>query len=189
MAARPPGLGTYRKRDFSGIMLTMPLANGPMHIRDRMNCGRTALRFLLLCGISALASAGCSSESRHRTILYDEAWSSAAAVRNLTCAPDFRTSCERDARDGERDFLKSLSAAFQAAPECRTVRFMTFTSYAANAASGYWRLRVDFRPRLERQPFDLGRGTDKPTIGGDDAEHDATYICKAVKNNGVTAIW
>jgi hypothetical protein len=170
-------------------MLTMPLGSVQIHIRDKTKFGRTAFRFLLLCGITVLVSAGCSTESRHRTILYDEAWSSAAAVRNLTCAPDFRISCERDARDEERNFFKSLSAAFQNAPECRTVRFTTSTSDAAHAASGYWRLRVDFRPRLERQPFTLGRGTGHPTIGGDDAEHDVAYICNAVKNNGVTAIW
>jgi hypothetical protein len=29
------------------------------------------------------------------------------------------------------------------------------------------------------QPFYLGSGTDKPTIGGDDVEHNAAYICEA----------
>jgi hypothetical protein len=53
----------------------------------------------------------------------------------------------------------------------------------------YWRLRVDFHPRLPRQPFYLGSGTDKPAIEGVDVEHDAAYICEAAKHNGVTALW
>jgi hypothetical protein len=60
---------------------------------------------------------------------------------------------------------------------------------ASNAGSHYWRLRVDFRPGLTKQPFLLGSGKDSPRIEGDDAEHDAAYICKAAKNNKVTATW
>jgi hypothetical protein len=56
---------------------------------------------------------------------------------------------------------------------------------ARNAGGEYWRLRVDFHPRV---PY-LGSGTDKPAIGGDDVEHDAAYICEAAKHNGVMDLW
>jgi hypothetical protein len=154
----------------------------------------------LPCLISILAVAGCSTESRHRTIIYDESWSSAAAVRNLSCAPDLQKSCEQEARDEESSFSKKLSAAFRASPKCRTVGLIVLVPGASdakdvedrlerNVGSQYWRLRVDFHPRLPTQTFDLGPGTDRPRIGGDDAEHNTAYICEAAKNNGVTAIW
>jgi uncharacterized lipoprotein YajG len=161
---------------------------------------KTVLCSLLACTITILALAGCSTESRSRTIIYDEAWSNAAAVRNLSCVPEMQTSCEREAREGERNFSDKLPAAFQVAPECRTVQFLILAADASNAkdlenrleknvGSKYWRLRVDFHPRLSTQTFDLALGTDRPTIGGDDVGHNSAYICKAVKNNGVTAIW
>jgi hypothetical protein len=142
---------------------------------------------LFLCVFSPVV--GCSTKSRHRTVLYDEDWSNDTAVKNLTCVADLRVSCENEARAAERDFAKKLAAAFSTTPECQTVAFMILTPDAANSHAGYWRLKVDFRPRLERQPFDLGLGADRARIGGDDAEHQADYICRAVKNNGVTAYW
>ena len=160
-----------------------------MHLHGKAKVGRVILQLLLIPVISVLASNGCSTESRHRTILYDELWSNDAGVKNFACVPDLRAACEREARDGERDFSKTLSTIFHAAPECRTVDFRPLTADAVHAEPEYWRLRIDFRPRLERQPFELGPGTDRPRIGGDDAAHSADYICKAVKNNGVTAIW
>ncbi len=145
-------------------------------------------RLFLACAIAVLSLAGCSTESRHRTIVYDEAWSSAAALKNLVCSPDRQASCEREARDGEQTFAKGLSAAFQTSPKCRTVQFL-MPAAGVQSGSDYWRLRVDFHPRLTTQPFELGLGTERPRIGGDDVEHNAAYICEAVKNNGVTAIW
>jgi hypothetical protein len=142
---------------------------------------------LFLCVIPLVA--GCSTKSRHRTILYDEGWSNDAAVKNLICVADLRVSCEREARVAEQDFSKKLPAAFRSTPECRTVGFMPLTPDAVHSHSDYWRLRVDFHPRQERQTFDLGPGTDRPMIGGDDVDHQADYICKAVKNNGVTEVW
>jgi hypothetical protein len=142
----------------------------------------------LLLAITSLSLAACSTESRHRTIIYDQPWSSAAGVRNLVCAPDWKSSCEREAREDEAAFSKKLPEAFRAAAECKTVQLI-IAQDTTNAAADYWRLRVDFHPRLPKQPFYLGSGTDKLTIGGDDAEHNAAYICEAVKHNGVTAVW
>ena len=157
--------------------------------------------FILLAFTTFVVTlAACSSESRHRTIVYDQQWSSAAGVKNLSCVPELRASCERQARETEAAFSKILSTAFRTSPECATVQFLISTgndknseelehSLASNAGSRYWRLRVDFRPGLTKEPFLLGPGKDNPRIEGDDAEHSAAYICKAAKNNGVTAIW
>src|SRR5258708_38326648 len=57
--------------------------------------------------------AACSTESRHRTIVYDQQWSSAAGVKNLRCVPELRASCERQARETEATFSKTLSTAFR----------------------------------------------------------------------------
>jgi hypothetical protein len=160
-----------------------------LQFRTKIECKIGVFLSLLPSVIAVFALAGCSNESRHEIIIYDEAWSSAAAVRNLICVPDLKVSCEREAREGEQNFSRNLLAAFQASPKCETVRLLTLTLNSASATSDYWRLRVDFHPRLKMQPFELGRGNDRPRIGGDDAEHNAAYICEAVKNNGVTAIW
>ena len=147
-----------------------------------------------------LSLVACSTESRHRTIIYDQTWSSAVGVKNLVCASDWKSACERKAREDEVALSKKLSEIFRATPECRTVQFIVSQTngkdsaeleqrLARNAGGEYWRLRVDFHPRLPRQPFYLGTGTDKPTIGGDDVEHNAAFICEAAKHNGVTAYW
>jgi hypothetical protein len=148
-----------------------------------------ALFAISLCAVS------CNIESRHRIIVYDQSWSSAAGVTNLICSPEVRASCEREAKDSELDFSKKLPAAFRAANECRTVQFIIDSNNKeledrlTRNASEYWRLRVDFHPRFEKQPFTLGSGTGTPRIWGVDAEHDADFICKAAKHNGVTAVW
>ncbi len=138
----------------------------------------------------------CSSKPRHATIIYDEAWSSAAGVRNLACAPDLKASCEREAMEGEDALSRRLPEGFATAPECKNVQFLVIQQI--DLASGelekrfgsdYWRLRVDFHPRLAYQPFSLGRGEKRADIGGDDVEHNAAFICEAAKHNGVIAIW
>jgi hypothetical protein len=144
-------------------------------------------------------AAGCTG-SRHRIVVYDQTWSSAAAVRNLHCAPEVSASCEQESKETEAEFSKRLPAAFQATPECATVQFLVLSesepnareiedSLTKNAGGKYWRLRVDFHPRLSRQPFSLGQGMESGLVGGEDAEHDTAFICKAVKNNGVLDIW
>jgi hypothetical protein len=157
---------------------------------------RLLLALLALLAAS-LSVASCNTASRHRTIVYDQSWSSAAAVQNLVCSPDARADCEREARESELDFSKRLPAAFLAANECKTVQFVIDSNgnrelednLTGNVSSKYWRLRVDFHPRLQKQPFSLGSGMDRATVGGDDAEHDADFICKAAKHNGVIAVW
>ena len=154
----------------------------------------------LVLTTATLSLAACFTESRHRTIIYDQTWSSAAGVKNLLCAPDWKSACEREAREDEVALSKKLPEVFRATPECRTVQFIVSQTngkdsaeleqrLARNAGGEYWRLRVDFHPRLPRQPFYLGSGTDKPDIEGVDVEHDAAYICEAAKHNGVTAYW
>jgi hypothetical protein len=143
---------------------------------------------------------GCSTASRRRVIVYDQPWSSAAGVKNLVCASEYRTSCERQALEMEAEFRKRLPTTFRASPECSTVEFFVLSGdgqdskdledkLARNPGNKYWRLRVDFHPMVTGQPFYLG--TDKHTslVGGDDAEHQAGYICKAAKQNGIMDIW
>jgi hypothetical protein len=108
-----------------------------------------------------------------------------------------KASCEYEAKWAELDFSRRLPAAFLAANECKTVQFIVASdhnreledSLTKNVGSMYWKLRVDFHPRLERQPFTLGSGRENPQIRGDDAEHNADFICQAAKHNGVIAIW
>jgi hypothetical protein len=155
---------------------------------------------LLVFMTAALSLVACSTEARHRIIVYDQTWSSAAGVQNLVCAPDWKLPCEREAREDEEAFLQKLPQAFRAAPECKHVQLLVAQGngtnstelderLAKNARAEYWRLRVDFHPRQASQPFTLGSGTDKPEIGGDDVEHSVAYICEAAKHNGVTAYW
>jgi hypothetical protein len=103
-----------------------------MGLRSKTVGKKTVFRLLLAC-TATVALAGCSTESRHRTIIYDEAWSSAAAVRNLSCVPDMQRSCEREAREGESSFSKKLSAAFHASPKCQTVQFVVLATGSSNA--------------------------------------------------------
>ena len=110
-------------------------------------------------------------------------------MKNFICSPDRQVSCQREAVDQERNLAQNLSAAFQRSPKCSTVQFLIARADAPGIDPAYWRLRVDFHPRLATQTYELGPGTDRPRIGGDDVEHNAAYICEAVKNNGVTAIW
>jgi hypothetical protein len=162
--------------------------------------GAMSLLVSLALSTIALTITACSTESRHRIIIYDQSWSSAAGVKNLWCVPELHASCEREARETEADFSKRLSTAFRASPQCATVQFLVSSGsdkgskeledkLARNAGPEYWRLRVDFHPRLRKQPCSLGRGNNDPLVGCDDAEHDAAFICEAAKNNGVTAIW
>ena len=152
---------------------------------------------LLMFGLTSI---GCSTESRHRVIVYDHPWSSAAAVQNLWCAPELRTSCAQQAREEELDFPSKLSKAFRATPECVTVEFVVSSDdhngskdleskLSKNPGLTCWRLRVDFRPGLPRQPFTLGPGTGSARNEGDDAEHEVSYICETAKNNGVLSYW
>jgi hypothetical protein len=155
-------------------------------------------KILLGLSLAALPLTACSTARRHRTIIFDQTWSSEAGVRNLSCVPEQSASCAREARDSELSFSKRLVTAFQLAPECATVRLIV-PSVSDNSASnlgnglrkdaGYWRLRVDFHPRLAAQPFTLGLGEATARVAGDDTEHSAAFICEAVKNNVVTAIW
>jgi hypothetical protein len=149
---------------------------------------------------SGLTSIGCSTESRHRVIVYDQPWASSAAVRNLWCAPELRTACAQQAKEAELDFPSRLSKAFRAAPECATVAFVVLSEHQdgskgleskllKNPGSMYWRLRVDFRPGLPRQAFTLGPGEGSVRNEGDDAEHEVSYVCEAAKNNGVLDVW
>ena len=148
--------------------------------------------------------AGCSTESRHRIIVYDQPWSAAAGPRNIRCAPELRESCNLEAKEGEAEFSKRLTTAFRAAPECATVQLLIDSgsdqeskelekNLTKNLRGEYWRLRVDYHPELDRQPFYLSPGNasplDRPLVGGDDAEHNAAFICTAAKNNGIIDVW
>jgi hypothetical protein len=155
-----------------------------------------SLLLLVALLVISLSMTSCNVESRHRVIVYDQSWSSAAGVNNLICVPEIKTSCEHEAKESELDFSKRLPAAFRFADECKTVQFVIDSNdnkqlkdSLTRNASNYWRLRVDFHPRFERQPFTLGSGMNKPLIEGVDTEHDADFICKAAKHNGVLDIW
>jgi len=79
---------------------------------------------LFISGRCLLIQGRNSTESRHRTIIYDQPWSSAAGVRNLVCAPDWKSSCDREAKEDEAAFSKTLPGAFRAAAECKTVQLI-----------------------------------------------------------------
>ena len=157
-----------------------------------------------LCSVSALfltfSMEACSTDLRERTVVYDENYASAAAVKNLWCAPERRASCAREAVEAEASYLRRMQSVFQATPECSTVHFVVLSGNGADARAwakkleGTWRndslwLRVNFSPRLQNQPFDLGQGTGRGLIGGYDVGANAAYICEAVKHNGVTWYW
>src|SRR6266576_4808302 len=91
---------------------------------DKSAKGAMSLLVLPTLTTIALTLTACSSESRHRIIIYDQSWSSAAGVKNLWCVPELRASCEREARETEVDFSKRLSTAFRTSPECATVQFL-----------------------------------------------------------------
>jgi len=114
-----------------------------------------------------------------------------------------RESCNLETKEGEAEFSKRLTAAFRASPECATVQLLIDSGsdkeskelearLAKNAWHEYWRLRVDYHPELDKQPFNLSPGNarqlDRPLVGGDDAEHNAAFICKAAKNNGIIMV-
>jgi hypothetical protein len=150
----------------------------------------------LILGVLSVTS--CNVDSRHRIIVYDQPWSSAAAVQNLVCADDQKAACEAEAKQGLVKLTENLPAIFRDATECRTVQFLVASPDAdeqlkealnTNRGNTYWLLRIDFHPRLQRQPFSLGPGMERPDIGGDDVEQNADFICKAAKHNGVIGIW
>jgi hypothetical protein len=168
------------------------ILGGTLRRTDKSRKGAMSLLVLLALTTIALSLTACSTESRHRIIIYDQPWSSAAGVKNLWCVAEQRASCERQARETEVEFSKRLSTAFRASPECATVQLLISSRsdkssgeledrLARNAGSEYWKLRVDFRPGLKTQPFALGLGKDNPRIEGDDAEHSAAFICKLPK--------
>jgi hypothetical protein len=73
----------------------------------------------LVLTTAALGAVACSTESRHRTVIYDQTWSRAAGVRNLFCAPDLKSSCEREAREDEAPFQESFPQPFERLPNVR----------------------------------------------------------------------
>ena len=146
---------------------------------------------------TALSLTSCSTAHRHRVIVYDQPWSSDAGVRNLWCAPQLKVACAERALREETAFSQRLAIALSSVPECATVSFTSLNGRNADLARElkanphyqYWRLRVDFHPGMDHQPYTLGPGEDRSRIGGDDAEHTAEFMCKAVKNNGVISVW
>jgi hypothetical protein len=108
-----------------------------------------------------------------------------------------KASCEHEAKWGGTRFFEETACRIPRRKRVQKVQFIVASdhnreledSLTKNIGSIYWKLRVDFHPRLERQPFTLGSGRENPQIGGDDTEHNADFICQAAKHNGVIAIW
>ena len=95
---------------------------------------------------------------------------------------------------------EELTIEFRRSPECNTVQFDAMRGgdessrslerkLESNPNSVYWRLRVDLRPGLPQQPYELGPGVERARVEGDDAEHTVPFMCNAVKNNGVVSAW
>lgn len=153
------------------------------------------------CMLAALGATGCSTSSRDRIVVYDQKFAISAGPRNRWCSSQSKTSCDEEAEAEEAAFLEELGNAFRSAPECSKVQFLVDSGEGndhtelerklkQNPASRYWRLRVDFHPVLNRQPFDLSPGTAaRPGLGGDDAQHQVGWICEVVKRNGVADYW
>ena len=108
----------------------------------------------------------------------------------MQCAPEIRDACQKEAREDEASFQNALSTAFKAAPECQGVEFIVDSGADPAKKPRYWRLRVDYRPRLKDQVYTPGAGTRKPRIEGNgNADQIMKFVCKASKNNGVVMIW
>jgi len=136
-------------------------------------------------------------------IVYDQQWSSASGPRNLTCSTDLQLNCAREARDGEANFLKELSDSFKTVSECRGIQFIvdpglndtspeTKALLIAAQKRGFWRLRVDYHPRLPFQSFRLdtvGNHWNRPGGGEGDATHIASFTCEMSHKNGVIDVW
>ena len=154
---------------------------------------RLSWSVLLPYTVGVVSLLGCSTESRRRTVVYDEAWSSTAAVRNLVCSPEVKIACQREAVEQELSLARSLPLAFQSSPKCRTVELLISTADAPIVNPTAWWLRVDFHPRLSAQPYQLGIGAERPLVGGSvgrvAVENDASDLCETVKHNGVTWYW
>ncbi len=142
----------------------------------------------------------CSPRTHQTIVVYDQEWSSATGVAALQCVPEIRDACQKEAREDEAGFLRTLQAAFEAAPECKDVEFIvnsgvdqppkTKDGHLTPATkSGYWTLRVDYRPKLTVQVFSLRAGTNAPLIGNGNANDIIKFVCKVSKNNGVVMIW
>ena len=157
-----------------------------------------ALVLTMACFIMEACSAGTHQPT---VVVYDQQWSRAAGVTALQCAPEIRDACQKEAREDEASFQNELSTAFKAAPECKGVEFIVDSgsdqlakakdgSFISAKKHGYWRLRVDFRPRLNDQVFTLGVGTSTPHITGNgDADHIMKFVCETSKKNGVVMTW
>jgi hypothetical protein len=141
---------------------------------------------------------------RPNVVVYDEQWSRAAGIANLNCAPTIREPCQTEAIADVVSFSKALSSAFQISPECKGVEFIVDSAVGSDPQglkdhlllvrkATYWRLRVDYRPRLIAQPFslDLIGGGGKPSrSGGESSAKDMmTFACKMSKSNGVVDYW
>ena len=156
----------------------------------------TALGLTMNCFIIE----GCSRTHQPISVVYDQHWSSAAGVAALQCVPEIRDACQKEAREDEAGFLRTLRTAFEAAPECKDVEFIvnsgvdqppkTKDGHLTPATKGgYWTLRVDYRPKLTVQVFSLRAGTNAPLIGNGSANDIIKFVCKVSKNNGVVMIW
>ena len=166
-----------------------------------------AIAFRLLMALSSIVVivAGCSSENRHRVVVYDQDWSAARGKTNIRCSPELRASCDKEALEGAAKLPETLSAEFRATPECSTVQLFVMAGedkssqelqkslnendWKLGQGYRYWRLRVDYHPELPKQPFSIGHGNGKGSGGGDDVENDAAFICELVKHNGVEFWW
>jgi len=163
-----------------------------------------AARMLTIACCTMMVS--CRSRRWSNVVVYDEQWSRAAGIANLNCAPTVREACQTEAIEDEVSFSKALSSAFQISPECKGTEFIVDSAVGSDPQgikdhrllvrkATYWRLRVDYRPRLIAQPFSLdltGGSKDFSRLGGGGeslAKDMMTFACEMSKGNGVLNYW
>ena len=133
-------------------------------------------------------------------VVYDRAWSRAAALGNYPCAPEIRAECQKTSLDSESGFQYAMKQALQEVPECRDVHFITDSGEELTAADAdliaqvksrrIWRLRID--SHVSVKPWELARsehGSDyRDVFGGQaddfDARNMVTYMCGVARRNG-----
>jgi hypothetical protein len=162
----------------------------PLRNNERPRINWVSLVAVLALTMTCFIMEACFAGTHQPTVVvYDQQWSRAAGVTALQCAPEIRDACQKEAREDEASFQNALSTAFKAAPECKDVEFIVDSGADPAKKPHYWRLRVDYRPRLNDQVFSLRAGTNAPLIGNGNANDIIKFVCKTSKNNGVVMIW
>jgi hypothetical protein len=175
---------------------------------------RARRSFLLLAALGLTTTCftltACSRANQPVVIVYDQKWASEAGIANLGCAHG-EDICQKEAIESEANFLNQLSTAFKEAPERKDIEFIvdSGTDQSSKGTDArlktvkkgpFWRLRVDYRPRLTLyqesvlgagyQEAKLGFGTSRACSGiSGPSENIVKGTCELAKKNCVLSAW